>query len=69
MAPRTPETIREEPLPEVTSDVRDYYRNIVKAVRGEEKQLVTHAQMLRVMKLMEALNASAEENRVIYTRI
>ena len=69
MAPRTPETIREEPLPEVTSDVRDYYRNIVKAVRGEEKQLVTHAQMLRVMKLMEALNASAEENRVIHTRI
>ena len=69
MAPRTPETIREEKLPEVTSDVRDYYRNIVKAVRGEEKQLVTHAQMLRVMKLMEALNASAEENRVIHTRI
>ena len=49
--------------------MRDYYRNIVKAVRGEEKQLVTHAQMLRVMKLMEALNASAEENRVIHTRI
>lgn len=69
MAPRTEETIQRYPLPTVTSDVRDYYRNIIKAVRGEEAQLVTHAQMMRVVKLMEACFKSAEENCVVHTRI
>ena len=69
MAPRTEETIQRYPLPKVTSDVRDYYRNIARAIRGEEKQLVTHAQMMRVMRLMEACFKSAEENAVVHTRI
>jgi len=69
MAPRTEETIQRYPLPTVTSDVRDYYRNIIKAVRGEEKQIVTHPQMMRVVKLMEACFKSAEENCVVHTRI
>ncbi len=69
MAPRTEETIQHYPLPKVTSDVRDYYRNIARAIRGEEKQLVTHAQMMRVMRLMEACFKSAEENAVVHTRI
>ena len=69
MAPRTEETIQRYPLPKVTSDVRDYYRNIARAIRGEEEQLVTHAQMMRVMRLMEACFKSAEENAVVHTRI
>ena len=69
MAPRTEETIQRYPLPKVTSDVRDYYRNIARAIRGEEKQLVTHAQMMRVMRLMETCFKSAEENAVVHTRI
>lgn len=69
MAPRTEETIQRYPLPKVTSDVRDYYRNIARAIRGEEKQLVTHSQMMRVMRLMEACFKSAEENAVVHTRI
>lgn len=69
MAPRTEETIRRYPLPRVESDVRDYYRNIARAIRGEEKQLVTHAQMMRVMRLMEACFKSAEENAVVHARI
>lgn len=69
MAPRTKETIQHYPLPKVESDVRDYYRNFVKAIRGEEAQLVTHAQMMRVMRLMEACFKSAEENAVVHTRI
>ena len=43
--------------------------NIARAIRGEEKQLVTHAQMMRVMRLMEACFKSAEENAVVHTRI
>ena len=69
MAPRTEETIQRYPLPKVESDVRDYYRNIARAIRGEEEQLVTHAQMMRVMRLMEACFKSAGENAVVHTRI
>ena len=69
MAPRTEETIKRYPLPKVESDVRDFYRNVIKAVRGEADQIVTHPQMMRVMKLMETLMKSADLNEVIHTRI
>ena len=69
MAPRTEETIKRYPLPKVESDVRDYYRNIKKAIEGEVKQIVTHPQMMRVVKLMEALQKSADMNEVVHTRI
>ena len=36
------------------SDVHDFYRNVVKAIDGEEVQLITHDQLMRVMKVMEA---------------
>ena len=65
MAPRTSETIQEYPLPKQTADIRDYYRNICKAIRGEEEQLIKHHELMRVMKLMEAIFESAEQNKVI----
>lgn len=69
MAPRTDETIKHYPLPAVESDVRDYYRNIKKTIEGSATQIVTHHEMLRVVKLMEALQKSADLNEVIHTRI
>jgi predicted dehydrogenase len=69
MAPRTEETIKTYPLPKVESDVRDFYRNVARAIHGEEKQLITHAQLMRVMRLMEAMFRSAELNEVVHTRI
>lgn len=69
MAPRTEETIKRYPLPRIDSDVRDYYRNFIKAMNGKETQLVTHPQMMRVVKLMEALQKSAELNEVVHSRI
>ena len=54
MAPRTKESIREYDIPKPTSDVHDFYRNVVKAIDGTEPQLVTHRQVMRVMKIMEA---------------
>ena len=65
MAPRTKETIQEYPLPKQKADVRDFYRNVVKAIHGEELQLIKHEEMMRVMKLMEAIFESATENKVI----
>ena len=41
---------------------RDFYRNVVKAIRGEA-QLVTHEQVMKVMKVMEAAFRSADTNR------
>ena len=65
MAPRTKDTIEEYPLPRQETDVRDFYRNVIKAIYGEEPQIVTHKQLMRVMKLMEAVFESAEKNVVI----
>ena len=44
---------------------RDYYRNVAKAIHGEEKQLITHDQLRRTMKLMEAVFRSGETGEVI----
>lgn len=65
MAPRTSDTIKEYPLPRVECDVLDFYRNVVKTLHGEQTQIVTHAQVMRVMKLMEAIRESAATNQVI----
>ncbi len=69
MAPRTEETICRYDLPRAQSDVRDFYRNFIAAIEGKQEQLVTHAQMMRVMRLMEALFRSAESGEVVHTRI
>ena len=61
--------IKTYPLPKVESDVRDFYRNVAAAVQGKEEQKITHAQVLRCMKLMEALFRSAEGDCVVHTRI
>lgn len=65
MAPRTKDTIKEYPLPRQQTDVRDFYRNVARAIYGEETSLITHKELMRVMKLMEAVFESAEKNVVI----
>jgi len=46
-------------------DVHDYYRNFCKAIDGEETQLVTHAQMKVVMRVIEAAFESAKDNKIV----
>ena len=65
MAPRTKDTIEEYPLPEVESNLSDFYQNLGRAIRGEEEQLVKHFEVMRTMKFMEAVFESAEKNTVI----
>jgi predicted dehydrogenase len=69
MAPRTKETIEEYPLPRVPCDVRDYYRNIQAVLREGATPIVTHAQMRRVVTLMEAVFLSGETGAVIKGKI
>jgi predicted dehydrogenase len=60
MAPRKDDIIKTHEIPNIISDVHDFYRNVVKAVDGVEPQLITHEQLMRVLKLMEACAKSDE---------
>lgn len=65
MAPRDSVTVDEYDLARPESDVHDFYRNFCKAMDGVEPQLVTHEQIQRVMRVMEAAFESAEKGQVI----
>lgn len=65
MAPRTEETINEEALKIVNSDVKDFYRNVMGAIRGEEEILVKNTEVMRVIKLMESIRESVIKKKVI----
>ncbi|HBL83799.1 MAG: dehydrogenase [Clostridiales bacterium GWF2_38_85] len=60
MAPRKDDAIVTHSIPQIESDVHDFYRNVVKAVDGIQPQLITHQQLMRVMKVMEAAFKSDE---------
>ncbi|MDR0449677.1 MAG: Gfo/Idh/MocA family oxidoreductase [Treponema sp.] len=61
MAPRTDETIKEEALPVVKSDIRDFYRNFLNTVEGKESLVVSLDSVMRNMLLMEAIFESVKE--------
>lgn len=66
MAPRREDTISTEELDIVKSDIRDFYRNVMKAIAGEEEQKIKLPEVLRVMKLMEAIFESSDKKQVIF---
>lgn len=65
MAPRTEDTIKSEPLPIVHADIRDFYQNVMETISGEAEIIVKLPQVMRCMKLMEAIFKSAETHQVI----
>ncbi|WP_033168234.1 Gfo/Idh/MocA family oxidoreductase [Clostridium sp. KNHs205] len=65
MAPRREDTIAKTELPVVKSDIRDFYRNVIKAIRGEEEINIKLPEVARVMRLMEAIFESAEKQQVV----
>lgn len=66
MAPRSPETIKEFELPRVDTNINDYYKNIAAVVNGQADPIVTHDQQRQVMRLMEAIFESAEQQKVVF---
>ena len=54
MAPRDEKTTKEEWIPRPELDVHDFYRNFAAAMDGKATQYVTHEQLMRSMKVMEA---------------
>ena len=65
MAPRDEITTDTFEMERPKSDVHDYYRNFVLAIDGKAEQMVTHPQMMRVVKVMEASFKSVDEGNVI----
>jgi len=65
MAPRRRRTITETSLPTVQSDIRDYYKNVIRAIEGKEAVIVTHDQLMRSMRLMEAAFRSHTLNQSV----
>jgi len=66
MAPRTDETVKKYPLPEVHSDIGDFYRNVRACIHEGEQLLVRPEEVTEVMHIMEAIFRSAEQNCVVY---
>ncbi len=60
MAPRNKDTISEYVIPNPKSNVHEFYMNFCDAIDGKAEQIVTHAELMRVMKVMEACFASDE---------
>jgi len=65
MAPRRDDSIKEIPLPEVTADIKDFYKNVMAVIEGREETLIKLPEIARVMRLMEAVFESASTNQVI----
>jgi predicted dehydrogenase len=65
MAPRDPSTMIEEAWPSPKSDSGDYFKNFLRAIEGQEEQIVTHEHMLRDMSIMEKMILSSQRNEVI----
>ncbi|MCD7805868.1 MAG: Gfo/Idh/MocA family oxidoreductase [Lachnospiraceae bacterium] len=65
MAPRREDSIYEEPLPKVESDIRDFYRNVMAVIEGREESLIKLDEAARVMRLMEAIVESAQKGQAV----
>ena len=65
MAPRDEKSLASKEIPQPASDVHDYYRNWVRAINGEEEQIVTHHQMMVDMLIMEAAFESDRTGQVV----
>ena len=65
MAPRRDDSIFTEELPVVKSDVREFYYNVMAVLEGREESRIRLPEVMRVMRLMEAIHKSAETGEVV----
>ncbi len=68
MAPRREDTISTLPLPNVTSDIKEFYQNVIEVLDGTAESRIKLAEAMRVMKLMEAIFISAEKKEVYHAK-
>jgi len=69
MLPRPKETTIELPLPEGSRDLKEFYTNVIEVIQGKAKPIVTTAQALRVMKVIDAVFESERIKTAVTTSI
>ncbi len=69
MAPRDELTLDMYEIDRPSSDVHDFYRNVVLAVDGKEEQLIKLPEVRRVLCVMEAAFRSAEQGTAVKVNI
>ncbi len=69
MAPRDHLTLDEYDVEIPKSDVHDFYRNYVAAVKGESAQYIKNCEVRRVLQVMECCFKSAEINQTLQVEI
>lgn len=69
MAPRPVHTVAELALPKVHTEWADYYKNIVDVIDNGAELIVKPQQVLRVMKVIDAMFESEKTGRSISCRI
>jgi len=65
MAPRRGDTIRKEELPVISSDIRDFYKNVMAVIENQEESKIKLPEVMRVMRLMETIFLSAKMGQVL----
>lgn len=69
MAKRRSETVEELPISVMRGDKTAFYRNFVKAVRGNDSTTVKKEQIDRLFRIMEIAKQSSDQNTVIHCDI
>lgn len=69
MAPRREDSIYTESLPKVKSDVREFYLNVMAVLEGREESRIRLSEVMRVMRLMEAIEESARRGEAVNRQI
>ena len=65
MAPRRDDSIFTEELPKVTSDIKDFYKNVMDVIEHKAESKIRLSEVERVMRLMEAIFTSAQTKQTI----
>ena len=65
MAPRRENSSYTEELPKVSGDIREFYQNVMAVLEGKQESRIKLDEVMRVMRLMEAIFESADKNQVI----
>lgn len=65
MVPQLPETKKELPLPRVEEETLSVYRNLLEVCGGRGELIVKHAEVSRILKLIELVFESAQSGHSI----
>lgn len=69
MAQRSDSSVEELPLPVVHAEPFAFYKNFAAAAQGKEAPAIRREEVLRVFRLMEAAQLSAQTNEVVKIRL